>query len=89
MSDRLAQPILPAVLILARSHCLRLIEREADKAEHQQRGEPERYAAEHMLLLCVPIALIIRCFFAASIRGRTSRRLRDQLNPVLGHLMRQ
>jgi hypothetical protein len=62
MSDRLAQPILPAVLILARSHCLRLIKREADKAEHQQRGEPERYAAEHMLLLCVPIALIIRCF---------------------------
>jgi hypothetical protein len=55
MSDRLAQPILPAVLILARSHCLRLIEREADKAEHQQRGEPERYAAEHMLLLCVPL----------------------------------
>src|SRR5438270_6005700 len=54
MSDRVAQPILPAVLILALSHCLRLIERDADKAEPQQRGEPERYAAEHMLLLCVP-----------------------------------
>ena len=89
MSDRLAQPILPAVLILARSHCLRLIEREADKAEHQQRGEPERYAAEHMLLLCVPSRANHPLLFAASIRGRTSRRLRDQLKPVLGHLMRQ
>src|SRR6202047_1139764 len=65
MSDRLAQPILPAVLILTRSHCLRLIEREADKAEHQQRGEPERYAAEHMLLLCVPSRANHPLLFAA------------------------
>jgi len=31
-----------------RGHRLRLAERDADKAEHQQCSEPERYAAEHI-----------------------------------------
>jgi len=46
--DHLAQPIVHDALIRPRRRYFPLAERDADKAEHQERGEPERYAAEHI-----------------------------------------
>src|SRR6266702_8453231 len=38
----------PCYSTTRRQNRLRLVERDADKAEHQQHGEPEWYAAEHL-----------------------------------------